>query len=215
MRGFVTSSPRDLAYALKTFAAVFAALASTGLLFTGRFGLALVTLAATVMAIRALVHGARGADPMRGSAARGGASGVETDLLSMRLDHASGEVGGRVKRGAFAGRELSSLGLDDLLRLLAEATRDDPQSTQLMQAYLDRRFPDWQAEAATPPEPSAGAMDDRTALEILGLAPGAGEAEIKSTHRRLMARLHPDHGGSPYLAAQLNRARDHLLRRRG
>ena len=214
LRGFVASSPRDLAHALKTFAAVFSALASTGLLFTGRFGLALVTLGATAMAIRALLRGPRGADPMRGAAAAGGASGVETDLLSMRLDHVSGEVGGRVKRGLFAGRELSGLGLGDLLRLLEEATRDDPQSIQLIQAYLDRRFPDWQAEATAPPRPAAGAMDERTALEILGLAPGAGEAEIKAAHRRLMARLHPDHGGSPYLAAQLNRARDQLLRRR-
>lgn len=213
LRAFVASSPRDLAHALKTFAAVFSALASTGLLFTGRFGLALVTLAATAMAVRALLQGPRGADPMRGAAASGGASGVETDLLSMRLDHASGEVGGRVKRGLFAGRELSGLGLGDLLRLLEEATRDDPQSIQLIQAYLDRRFPDWQAEATAPPRPAAGAMDERTALEILGLAPGAGEAEIKAAHRRLMARLHPDHGGSPYLAAQLNRARDQLLRR--
>ena len=212
LRAFVASSPRDLAHALKTFAAVFSALASTGLLFTGRFGLALVTLGATAMAIRALLRGPRGADPMRGAAAAGGASGVETDLLSMRLDHVSGEVGGRVKRGLFAGRELGNLGLGDLLRLLEEATRDDPQSIQLIQAYLDRRFPDWQAEATAPP-PAAGGMDERTALEILGLASGAGEAEIKAAHRRLMARLHPDHGGSPYLAAQLNRARDQLLRR--
>lgn len=213
LRGFIASSPRDLAHALKTFAAVFAALASTGLLFTGRFGLALVTLAATAMAVRALLQGPRGADPMRGAAASGGASGVETDLLSMRLDHASGEVGGRVKRGLFAGRELSGLGLSDLLRLLEEATRDDPSSIQLIQAYLDRRFPDWQAEAAAAaPPPATGGMDERTALEILGLASGAGEADIKAAHRRLMARLHPDHGGSSYLAAQLNRARDHLLR---
>ena len=56
-------------------------------------------------------------------------------------------------------------------------------------------------------------MDERMALEILGLPEGAGEAEIKAAHRALMARCHPDHGGSAYLAAQLNLARDHLLRR--
>jgi hypothetical protein len=213
LRGFATTSPRDIAHALKTFAAAFSALASTGLLFTGRFGLALVTLAATAMAVRALVQGPRGADPMRDAAAGGSESSIETDLLTMRLDHGTGEVEGRVKRGSLAGRELGGLGLGDLLRLLDEAGREDPPSVPLLQAYLDRRFPDWHAEAAAPPEPSGGAMDERTALEILGLATGAGEAEIKAAHRKLMARLHPDHGGSPYLAAQLNRARDHLLRR--
>ena len=218
LRAFLATSPRDLAHALKSFAAAFSALASTGLLFTGRFGLALVTLAATAVAVRALVQGPRGADPLRGGgSASGPGSSVETDLLAMSLDHATGEVDGRVKRGGFAGRNLSGLGLDALLQLLEEARRQDPPSLPLLQAYLDRRFPDWHAETAAeppPPERSAGAMDERTALEILGLAPDAREAEIKSAHRRLMASCHPDHGGSAYLAAQLNRARDYLLRRK-
>jgi hypothetical protein len=217
LRAFLATSPRDLAHALKSFAAAFSALASTGLLFTGRFGLALVTLAATAMAVRALVQGPRGADPLHGggTAAQPGSS-VETDLLAMSLDHATGEVDGRVKRGALSGRLLSGLGLDALLQLVEEARRQDPPSLPLLQAYLDRRFPDWHAEAAAEPpaERPAGGMDERTALEILGLAPGAGETEIKAAHRRLMAGCHPDHGGSAYLAAQLNRARDYLLLRR-
>jgi hypothetical protein len=223
-RAFLAASPRDLARALKAFGAAFAALASTGLLFTGRLGLALVTLAATAVAVRALVQGPRGADPLAGGGGDPGpGSSVDTDLLAMRLDHATGEVEGRVKRGAFAGRELGTLGQGSLLQLLEEARREDPPSQPLLEAYLDRRFPDWRdsaaggdgADAAGPPPGAAPAgMDERTALEILGLPAGAGEAEIKAAHRQLMARLHPDHGGSSYLAAQLNRARDHLLRRK-
>ena len=210
-RAFVAMPARDVAHALKTFGAAFAALAGTGLLFTGRFGLALVTLGATAMAVRALWRGPLGADPLR----RDQGSSVETDLLAMRLDHATGEVDGRVKRGRAAGRELSSLGLPSLLALLEEAARDDPPSVPLLEAYLDRRFPDWRAEQTeAPPPPGAAGMDERTALEILGLPPGATAEQIKAAHRQLMARLHPDHGGSAYLAAQLNQARDYLLRPR-
>jgi hypothetical protein len=210
-RWFVTASARQLAQAFATFAAVFSAMASTGLLLTGRLGLAIVTVAATVMAVHALVQGPRGADPLA-AGQPGPASNVETKYLAMHLDHASGEVDGRVRLGSFSGRELSSLGLSELRALFAEVQREDPPSVPLVEAYLDRRAPDWR-EASAPPPPSGTAMDERIALEILGLPPGAGEAQIKAAHRALMARCHPDHGGSAYLAAQLNQARDHLLRR--
>jgi hypothetical protein len=215
-RWFASVPARDLAVAVKTFVAVFSLLASTGLLLTGRVGLALMTVAATVMAIRALVQGRRGADPL-GTAQAGPASRVETRLLAMELDHATGEVDGKIRAGNFAGRELGSLGLSELLQLLEEARREDPPSVPLLEAYLDRRTPDWRERAqggGAAGEPAAASgMDERTALEILGLAPGADEAQIKAAHRDLMARLHPDHGGSSYLAGQINRARDYLLRR--
>lgn len=217
-RWFTHASAHDLAQALRTFLAVFSALASTGLLLTGRLGLAVVTVAATVMAVRSLINAGRGADPI--AAGGGNSSSVETKLLAMRLDHATGEVEGRVRTGSLAGAELGSLGLGDLLHLLDEARREDPPSVPLLEAYLDRRTPDWRARASAQAgaqagePPDAGVMDERTALEILGLAPGASEAEIKAAHRRLMAKLHPDHGGSAWLASQLNRARDLLLRRR-
>jgi hypothetical protein len=220
VRWFATARARDLAQALKTFVAVFSALASTGLLLTGRLGLAIVTVAATVMAVRSLVQGPRAADPLGDAGQQGPASRVETALLAMRLDHATGEVEGRVKRGGFAGRELGAMGLGELTALLEEARREDPRSVPLVEAYLDRRDPGWRGGAADgggaagAEEPPVGTMDERTALEVLGVAPGATEAEIKAAHRELMARLHPDHGGSAYLAAQINRARDYLLRRR-
>ncbi|HEY4136402.1 MAG TPA: DnaJ domain-containing protein [Alphaproteobacteria bacterium] len=60
------------------------------------------------------------------------------------------------------------------------------------------------------PRPPGG-MSRADAYAVLGLTPGADEAAIREAHRRLMARVHPDKGGSDYLAAQINRARDVLL----
>ena len=230
-RWYARASTHDLVQGARTFVAVFSALASTGLLFTGRFGLAFITIVATIMAIRAIRQGARGADPLDGG---GGPAAdpveVETDLLRMRLDRASGDVKGSVKTGPFAGRDLGSLGRDELLALLTEAQGVEAQSASLLEAYLDRRFPDWREPAAGGSggggwgrrQEGAGErgrdrasgrddMDEGEALEVLGLERGAAPEEIKQAHRRLMAKLHPDSGGSNFLATQINRAKDILL----
>jgi DnaJ domain len=223
-RKFINTNPAHLAQGVRAFIAAFSALASTGLLFAGRFGLALITIGATIMAIRALRRAPAGAFGSFGGSqsTRPHSSAVTTDTLQMELDHATGELEGEVRRGRFAGRSLASLGLAELLDLLAECQRDDPRSVALIETYLDRRQPDWRAQAGaeTPGDDhgadarAAGGMDEATAWSVLGLSPGASEDEIKAAHRRLMTKLHPDHGGSGYLAAQLNQAKDQLLRRR-
>lgn len=215
-RWYAQASPHDLAQGGRTFAAVFSGLASTGLLFTGRFGLALITIVATIMAVRAIRRGRRGADPMDGGRASDPV-GVETDLLRMQLDRDTGDVSGTVKSGNFAGSDLESLSFDDLLELLAEAMASDQQSASLLEAYLDRRFPDWRDSQSDGGEryhestAGQGSMDEHEALQVLGLEPGATADAIKKAHRRLMAKLHPDSGGSTFLATQINQAKDLLL----
>lgn len=144
---------------------------------------------------------------------------VETATLLMRLDHATGRMSGRVRRGPFAGRELAELGLPALLSLLRECRASDAESVPLLEAWLDRAAPDWreaEAWAGTAGEGGGGArpggrMSRAEALAVLGLAEGATPAEIRAAHRRLMRAAHPDQGGSDWLAARINEARDVLL----
>ena len=148
-----------------------------------------------------------------------GTSEVATDWLRMTLDHGTGRMDGVVAKGTFAGRILGELDDVELRDLVAELTREaDRETLDLLEAYLDRRAPGWRdgadgdEGAGLGAAPRPGPMSEQEAHEILGLAPGAGEADIREAHRRLMKRAHPDAGGSPELAARLNEARDVLLR---
>ena len=176
----------------------------------GLLGAALPLLAG---ALGARHQGRRG-ERQTGSASSGGQSVVETRSLRMTLDHESGEMQGYVLAGRFSGQRLDSLSQEELIRLLNDYDRDDSESAALLRAYLDRTFgTDWQ-EAVPGGDDATGLSGEMTRQEayaILGLEDGASEAEILSAHGRLIQRLHPDRGGSTFLAAKINQARDLLI----
>ena len=140
----------------------------------------------------------------------GQTSEVETAFLRMRLDHDTGEMHGTVLRGRFKGRALRDLALSDTLELLGEC-HSDRQSMAVLEAYLDRVHEGWRERRGPPPRGSADGMNKDEACAVLGLGPDATRDEIVEAHRRLIQRLHPDRGGSDYLAAKLNAAKDLLL----
>jgi hypothetical protein len=142
-------------------------------------------------------------------------SRVRSQFLDMRLDHESGQLSGRIVAGPYAGHSLDEF---DLAGLLAIVPALDAESVALLESYLDRRFPAWrqnaQGNAAGGQRRTAasGKMTAEEAYQILGLQPGAGRDDISRAHKSLMKKLHPDQGGSTYLAARVNEAKDTLLR---
>jgi len=145
----------------------------------------------------------------------GQVSRVRTAFIDMELDHDTGAMRGTILQGRHEGVPLEAL---DIATLAAFANEIDDESRALLAAYLDRREPGWredaQADAAPGPGPARSAkMTEEEAYEILGLKPGASTQEIGRAHRALMKKLHPDQGGSTYLAARVNQAKDVLLRR--
>jgi hypothetical protein len=147
----------------------------------------------------------------------GQASQIRTAFLEMQLDHDSGAMHGRVLSGRYEGVALDALDVATLMGLLGEI---DSDSRDLLTAYLDRREPGWRERAqgdASPGRSEAsrdGKMTEQEAYLILGVEPGANAKDISRAHRALMKKLHPDQGGTTYLAARINEAKDILLRRR-
>lgn len=148
-----------------------------------------------------------------GQSAAGQSSQVETGYLRMNLDHATGGMDGEVLQGQYRGRTLSNLSLKELLALLCECSNDE-KSQQVLAAYLERTHPDWRDAAQARDSATSsgnGVMSREEAYKILELKPGATSKDIKEAHHRLMTKIHPDTGGSTYLATKINQAKDMLL----
>ena len=188
-----------------------AALAGVLLLFFRRIDLALFAAAAAVSVFRSGRLGPFSFD----APPEGNVSKVRSRYFAMALDHDTGTVDGRVLSGAFAGSDLIDLGEAETLALLAEI-ETDADSLHLLESWLDANRAGWREyfaqTAGEQQEATAAPTDARAeAYEVLGLQPGASDEAIRAAHRELMKAVHPDHGGSSYLAARINQARDLLL----
>ncbi len=214
MRGIARANPVDLARTLRKIAGGALLALAFLLTVTGRFAAA-APLGALGLSLLWRSGGFGFPFPMgRTDKTPGRTSSVRTDRVEMILDHDSGEMAGRVLEGRFAGRMLSDLSLGELIALRGECLAEDPKAAQLIEAYLDRTQPDWREAMAggdAPSGESGGPMTREEAYRILGLEPGASPEAIHRAHRQLMKKVHPDQGGSTYLAAKINQAKDVLL----
>jgi len=213
---FLRANPSTVARLLRPAMVVLGGIGVGGLLIFGLrflpgllpelFGLAGVVIAALIA--RAARHRPSGGFSSPGSSQR---TEVHTAFLQAWIDHGTGDVGGSVLSGRFAGRTLDRLSDGDLLDLHAECA-SDADSLRILEAYLDRRLgSDWRNARRPPPGGPRSDMTRSEALAVLGLAEGASADEIRAAHRRLIQRMHPDVGGSADLAARINRAKDVLL----
>jgi hypothetical protein len=213
---FLRANPSALARGMRMVLVVLGAIAVGGMLIFGlRFLpsllpelLGLAGLVITGLIARALRNRPSGGFSSPGTGRR---TEVNTAFLKAWIDHGTGDVGGTVLAGRFAGRTLDRLSDSELLDLHEEC-RADADSLRVMEAYLDRRLNvDWRTARQPPPRGPHTDMTRAEALAVLGLAEGASEEEIKAAHRRLIRRTHPDAGGTADLAARINRAKDVLV----
>lgn len=229
-RWFVSANPKAVIGALRWVMALL----GVGLIFIMLWGGAKFLAA---LALPLLIPLLLRAGPLlsRLKAAAGPAPGqtstVETRFLRMTLDHDSGAMSGVVREGPFRGRALDELDETELVELWRDCRAEDEQSAAVLEAYLDRLHgQDWRSAtgfdraegkagngnaSGETQAPSGGTMTLEEAYAVLGLARGASEEDIRSAHRRLMSQYHPDRGGSNYLAAKINQAKDLLINRKG
>jgi hypothetical protein len=217
-RGYLSASPRMLARQGRQFAGVGALAVAALLAVRGRFdiGLVLGGVGAWLLGHNSLKEAV---DRWTGFGGGAGTSRIRTALLAVEVDLRSGAISGEVLAGPLTGRRIEQLAREELVALVRSAQRADPLAAGLLEAHLDRRFAGWRedfkfdadAGQAAPAQPSV--MTPQEAYEILGLQPGASAESIRAAYRSLMKKLHPDHGGTTYLAARINEAKDVLLSR--
>ncbi len=211
---FSKSDPRIVARVLKAGGGLLALGTAVFLFMRGQVGLAVPLGAAGLGLLGWLPFGPAGFGA-RTQKSSGQVSRVHSAFIEMELDHDTGAMRGRILAGRYEGMQLDALEVKTLAELLAEI---DEESRALLVAYLDRRQPSWSEHAqgdagARRGTIPSGKMTEQEAYQLLGIEPGATPEDISRAHRSLMKKLHPDQGGSTYLAARVNEAKEVLLRR--
>ena len=213
VRALADADPAVLARWLRVVGAALIAVVAVLLIWSGRIGPAMM-LAGFLIPLfirwRAMAQRVRTATGPRS----GQTSTVDTRFVAMTLDHDTGALAGTVREGPFAGRALDSLSFAEAVDLWRHAAVEDPDSASVLEGWMDRAHGDgWRERAAADggSRGGAGPMTEAEALEVLGLQPGATAEDIRAAHRRLMMANHPDHGGSTWVAAKINEAKDLLL----
>lgn len=210
---YLQADPRKLAAVLKLSGGIALLVFAAFLALRGQIGIAAPMAAVGLGLLGWLPFGPAGFGA-RTQKSAGQVSRVRSAFLEMELDHDTGAMRGVILAGPREGTRLESLDVDTLMALMREI---DDESRALLAAYLDRRDAGWrehaQADAAAGRGGAPrGPMSQEEAYQILGLQPGAKAEEIVHAHRTLMKRIHPDQGGTNYLAARVNEAKDTLLR---
>jgi hypothetical protein len=214
LKSFSKADPHVAARVLKLAGGIGALAAAAFLALRGQLAIAL-PLGATGLGLLGWLPGGMPGFGRRTQKSSGQVSRVRSAFVEMELDHDTGAMRGRILAGRHEGVPLDALDVETVVGLLPDV---DEESRALIATYLDRREPGWrehaQGDAATGRGASPGGpMTEQEAYQILGLEPGASAADIGRAHRTLMKKLHPDQGGTTYLASRVNEAKDILLRR--
>jgi len=216
---FSSANPKDITRTLKWTLFVLGVLLALFFIVTGRLAWVFAALPAMLPIFMRARHAHRAFKNFSrmASGGQGGrgddVSAIETEFLSMSLDQNTGTMTGEVLKGTYAGRALDDLDEREFLDLLNTCQAQDHESARLLQTYLDREHPGWRENSQQRQSRSTASseMDVAEALAILGLENDATDEDVIKAYRRLISNLHPDHGGSGYLAAKINQAKDVLL----
>jgi hypothetical protein len=215
LNAFKNANPKGLAIGMRTAGGIAAVAGAAFLALRGQLAIA-IPLGATGLGLLGWGPFTAAGWGQRTSKSDGQVSRVRSAFVEMELDHDSGRMTGHILSGRYQGVALDTLDVPTLVAVLREFDED---SRALLGAYLDRRDASWRehadggAAAGEFAAAASGKMTEQEAYQILGLAPGASASDISRAHRTLMKKLHPDQGGSTYLAARVNQAKDVLLSR--